>query len=272
MGYYITVEHGVDIYVNDVGPSDGKPIVFIHGWPQNNKIFEYQYNQLPKWGYRCIGIDLRGFGKSDKPWSGYSYDRLADDIRVILENIRVNNIILAGHSMGGAIVIRYMARHMGYKVRKLALLAAAAPIFTKRPGFPVGLTNMTKEDVNKLIVQTYTDRPEMIKEFGEKFFYQPVSDSFANWVQSLALEASGNATARTAVSLRDEELWRDLSMIRVPTGIFHGIHDVICPFPLAEAMNNEIRHAELIPFMNSGHGLFYCEMDKFNYEFARFSN
>lgn len=270
MGYYVTVQRGVDIYVNDVGPRDGKPILFIHGWPQNNRIFEYQFDQLPKLGYRCIGIDLRGFGKSDKPWSGYSYDRLADDIQIVMENLRVDNVTLAGHSMGGAIAIRYMARHMGFKVCKLALFAAAAPIFTKRPGFPNGLTTMTKENVNKLIEQTYTDRPEMIKEFGEMFFYQPISESFEDWVQSLSLVASGNATAKTAISLRDEDLWQDMSKIRVPTGIFHGIHDEICPFTLAQAMHNGINGSELIPFMNSGHGLFYCEMDKFNYELARF--
>lgn len=111
MGYYITVEKNVDIYVYDVGPRDGKPILFLHGWPLNNTVFEYQYDQLPKLGFRCIGIDLRGFGKSDKPWTGYTYDRLADDVRVVIENLRIDNITLAGHSMGGAIAIKYMARH-----------------------------------------------------------------------------------------------------------------------------------------------------------------
>ena len=270
MGYYITVEKNVDIYVHDVGPRDGKPILFLHGWPLNNTVFEYQYDQLPKLGFRCIGIDLRGFGKSDKPWTGYTYDRLADDVRVVIENLRIDNITLAGHSMGGAIAIKYMARHRGYKVCKLALLAAAAPVFTKRPGYPYGLTDLTKEDVNKLITQTYNDRPEMISEFGKMFFYQPVSDSFMNWFGGLALEASGNATAMTAVSLRDAELWQEMSMIQVPTGIFHGVHDEICPFSLAEAMHEGIQGSELIPFMNSGHGLFYCEMDKFNHELARF--
>lgn len=110
----------------------------------------------------------------------------------------------------------------------------------------------------------------MISEFGKMFFYQPVSDSFMDWFGGLALEASGNATAMTAVSLRDADLWQEMSMIQVPTGIFHGVHDEICPFSLAEAMHEGIPGSELIPFMNSGHGLFYCEMDKFNHELARF--
>jgi len=72
LGYYITVERNVNIYVEDLDPGNGKPILFIHGWPVNHKMYEYQFDQLPKMGYRCIGVDLRGFGKSDRPWEGYS--------------------------------------------------------------------------------------------------------------------------------------------------------------------------------------------------------
>jgi non-heme chloroperoxidase len=67
VGFYITVETGINIYVEDVNPEGKKTILFIHGWPANHKMFEYQFNQLPKMGYRCVGIDCRGFGNSDKP-------------------------------------------------------------------------------------------------------------------------------------------------------------------------------------------------------------
>ncbi|UOR10868.1 alpha/beta fold hydrolase [Halobacillus amylolyticus] len=270
MGYYITVEHNVNIYIEDYGPEDGQPILFIHGWPLNHRVFEYQYDQLPKAGYRCIGVDLRGFGKSDNPWTGYSYDRLADDIRSVIDTLKLEHVTLTGHSMGGAIAIRYMARHAGHKIFKLALIAAAAPIFTQRQGYPYGLTTITKERVNELIKATYTDRPEMLHNFGKMFFYQNITESFKEWFQGLGLTASGNATAKTAVSLRDEELWQDMSKIHVPTGIFHGVHDEICPFTLAEALQAGIKGSELVPFMYSGHGLFYCEMEKFNHELAGF--
>lgn len=267
MGYYVSVEQNVKIFVEDLGPKNGNPILFIHGWPQNHKIFEYQFDQLPKAGFRCIGVDLRGFGKSDRPWKGYSYNRLADDIRIVIDTLRLEQITLAGHSMGGAIAIRYMARHAGHKVFKLALLAAAAPVFTRRPDNPYG---MTKEQVNELIQATLTDRPKMLDEFGDMFFASDVSDSFMNWVHGIGLEASGHATAKTAKSLRDEELWQDLSEIHSPTGIFHGVLDKICPFPFAEMMHRRIRGSELIPFQKSGHGLFYCELEKFNRELVGF--
>jgi non-heme chloroperoxidase len=267
MGYYISVEPNVNIFVEDVNPGGGKPILFIHGWPLNHNTYEYQFDQLPKMGYRCIGVDLRGFGNSDKPWSGYSYDRLADDIRCVVDALNLEDFTLAGHSMGGAIAIRYMARHNGYGVSKLALLAAAAPSFTRRPDFPYGFT---KEDVNKLIDETYNDRPKMLQGFGDMFFFQYVTGPLTDWFFQSGLQAAGWSTAATAVSLRDESLFADLGKIRVPTLIFQGIHDKICPMQFAEALKEGIENSKLMPFIYSGHGLYYDEREKFNMELARF--
>ncbi len=267
MGYYVKVEENVNIYVEDSNPTATKTILFIHGWPANHKMFEYQYDHLPAMGYRCIGIDIRGFGKSSRPWEGYSYDRLADDIRMIIDTLGLKDITLAGHSMGGAISIRYMARHNGYQVAKLALFGAAAPAFTTRPDFPYG---KTAAEVNKLIEGTYTDRPNMLRGFGDIFFARFLTDSFMEWFQGLGLEASGNATAKCLVSLRDEDLRRDLPLIQVPTAIFHGKQDNVCPYAFAELMHAGIKDSTLIPFQYSGHGLFYCEKEKFNKELAQF--
>ncbi|SFI83621.1 alpha/beta fold hydrolase [Thermoflavimicrobium dichotomicum] len=272
MGYYITVERNVKIFVEDTDPGHGKPILFIHGWPLNHKMFEYQFDQLPKMGYRCIGVDLRGFGKSDRPWKGYSYNRLADDIRIVIDTLRLEDITLAGHSMGGAIAIRYLARHAGHKVSKLALIGAAG--FTRYPEYSYGLA---KEEVkrwerswNKLIEATYTDRPKMLDGVGDIFFARYVTGSFKEWFHGLGIEASGHATAKCAVSLRDEDLGSDMSKIHVPTGIFHGKQDRVCPFVFAELMHARIRGSKLIPFKYSGHGLFYEELEKFSRELVRF--
>ena len=230
-------------------------------------MFEYQFNQLPAMGYRCIGIDQRGFGKSDRPWSGYNYNRMADDVRAVIDTLQLEDVILAGHSMGGAVAIRYMARHEGYKVSKLALYGAAAPVFTSRPGYPYGIT---AEEVNKLIYDTYTNRPQMLANFGDLFFANYLTESFKEWFMDLGLEASGHSTAMALVALRDEDLRQDLAHIHVPTAIFHGKQDKVCPYELAELMHLGIRHSTLTPFKYSGHGLFYCEMRKFNRELIRF--
>jgi non-heme chloroperoxidase len=166
MGYYVKANH-INIYVEDLRPECQKVILFLHGWPGNHHLFEYQFNRLPKYGYRCIGMDIRGFGKSDKPFSGYDYDTLADDVRGVVEALGLRDFTLVGHSTGGAIAARYMGRYQGYGVSKLVLVAAAAPSLIRRTNFPYGVE---KETILQIIKDTYRDRPRMLRDFGDRFF------------------------------------------------------------------------------------------------------
>ena len=267
MGYYVKVEPNVKIYVEDLNPEGKKTILFIHGWPGSHKLFEYQFDQLPKMGYRCIGIDTRGFGDSDKPYGGYDYNRLSDDVKCVVDTLKLHDFTLAGHSTGGAIAIRYMARHKGKGVSKLALFAAAAPSLIKRPNFPFGIE---EEEVIKIIQGTYTDRPKMLRDFGDIFFFQHLTKSFSDWFFQLGLQASGWATAAIANTWINDVLFSDLGTINVPTLIIHGIHDKVVPFQLAEVQKQGIKNSKLIPFTFSGHASFYDQRDKFNEELVKF--
>ena len=267
MGYYVRVEPDVNVYVEDLNPEGYKTIVFLHGWPGSHNLFEYQFDVLPKCGYRCIGIDMRGFGKSDKPWRGYDYNRLADDVRCVVETLKLQDFILAGHSTGGAIAIRYMSRYNGYEVSKLALFAAAAPSLIKRPNFPYGLD---PETVIAIIEGTYTDRPKMLADFGDIFFFQLITAPFSDWFLQLGLQAAGWSTAAIANTWLNEELFGDLETINVPTLIIHGIHDKVVPFELGEIQKQYIKYSKLMPFEYSGHGSFYDQKDKFNEELIKF--
>ena len=268
MGYYVKAEPKVNIYVEDINPEGSKTVFFVHGWPGNHNLFEYQYNQLPKLGYRCIGMDIRGFGQSDRPWEGYDYDRLSDDVRCVVDALHLDNIILCGHSTGGAIVIRYMARHQGHGVSKLALFAAAAPSLIQRSYFPYGLP---KQAVLDIIQGTYKDRPNMLRNFGNMIFHNYVTPTLSDWIFQLGLQASSWATAAVANTwLEEEGLFNDLEMIHAPTLILHGLEDQVCLFPLAIAQKNGIRNAKLVPFESCGHFLFYDQLEKFNAEFVEF--
>jgi non-heme chloroperoxidase len=252
MGYFITVEPGVKLYIEDINPGGSKTIVFIHGWPLSHKQFEYQFDVLPAKGYRCIGIDWRGFGNSDKPMSGYTLNRLADDIRTVVDTLQLDNFTLAGHSTGGAIAIRYMARYNGYGVSKLILIDAAAP------------TGFSTETANKFLKETLNDRPKMMQEVIDSFFFQYITRPFSDWFFQMGLQAAGWSTAAVIVLLRDEKLHEDLPKIVAPTLIIHGIHDKVIPFAQAQELNQKIRNSHLVPFQYSGHGPFWEERDKFN--------
>lgn len=268
VGYYINVEPCVNIYVEDINPTGNKTILLVHGWPGSHKLFEYQFNQLPKLGYRCIGIDIRGFGLSDKPWSGYDYNRLSDDVRCVVDALKLKNFILGGHSTGGAICVRYMARHNGYGVSKLALFAAAAPSLIQRPYFPYGLT---RQEVIDIIQGIYKDRPQTLREFGSKVFHNYVSQPLSDWIFQLGLQAASWSSAAVANTwLGEEGLFNDLKTIKVPTLILHGLNDQVCVFALAIAQHQSIKNSKLVPFESCGHFLFYDQQEKFNEELIRF--
>ncbi|OQB25280.1 MAG: Arylesterase [Firmicutes bacterium ADurb.Bin182] len=269
MGFFIRVEPDVKIFVEDLNPEGSNTILFIHGWPGNHKLFEYQFNMLPKLGFRCIGIDYRGFGQSDKPWHGYGYDRLSDDVRCVIDTLKLKDIALLGHSTGGGIAVRYMARHGGHGIAKLALCAAAAPSLVKRSYFPYGLP---RQDVIDIIRHTYTDRPQMLRDFGKMIFYKPVSQAMSDWIFHLGLQAAGWSTVSIAETWLDEEgLFSDLAQISVPTLIMQGIHDRVVLPALSEVQHNSIKNSMLVPFKESGHFLFIDQKEMFTDELARFA-
>lgn len=252
LGYFVSVEEDVNLFVEDLNPNGEKTILFIHGWPLSHKQFEYQFDVLPAKGYRCIGVDWRGFGQSDKPLDGYNFDRLADDIRVIIDVLQLENVTLVGHSTGGAIAIRYITRHHAHGVEKLVLVDAAAP-----RGF-------TKETAQSFLHDALNDRPNMMQKVTDTFFFQYITKPFSDWFLHLGLQAAGWSTAAIIVTLRDEKLDLDLPKINVQTLIVHGVHDKVIPFTQAQEMNRAIKNSQLVPFHYSGHGPFWEERDKFN--------
>ncbi|MCR8643407.1 alpha/beta hydrolase [Paenibacillus sp. N1-5-1-14] len=260
MGYYIAVEQGVRVFVEDVNPTGSQTILFIHGWPLNHKQYEYQFNVLPAKGYRCIGMDWRGYGNSDKPYHGYTFYRLADDVRAVVDALNLQNFTLAGHSTGGAISIRYMARHQGHGVKKLVLIDAASP------------TSVAPEVANMFISGALNDRPKMLQGVTDLFFFQHITGPFADWFLQLGLQAASWATIAIMQTLRDENVEKDLAHIHVPTLIVHGIHDHVVPFEKGQETHKLIRNSQFVPFQYSGHGAFWEERDKFNQLLMQFTN
>ncbi|MCO5252321.1 MAG: alpha/beta hydrolase [Candidatus Kapabacteria bacterium] len=265
---YIEVEPNVRLHITDAG--EGRPIVLIHGWPLSDDMFEYQYNDLLNAGFRAIGITLRGFGKSDKPYGEYNYDKHASDIKTVLSELDINYAILVGFSMGGSIAIRFVSNYNEAHVSKLVLCGAAAPSWTQREDFPY---NLPQSAVDELIELNHKDRPKLLNDFAKIFSATETSlnEGIGNWLNGISLSASSYATAQCLVALRDTDLRADIAKISIPTLIMHGKKDKICSFDLAEQMKAGIQDSKLVIFENSGHSLFLEETEKFNSELIKFA-
>lgn len=265
---YIEVEKNVRLHVTDIGK--GKPIVLIHGWPLSDAMYEYQYQYLIEKGFRLIGITLRGFGKSDKPYGKYDYDVFADDIKVVLDKLNIKDATLGGFSMGGAISVRYVAKYNAAHVSRLALFGAAVPLWTQRTDFSIGLK---KSQVDDLIALSRTNRPKLYEDFGKIFAAAEtsISPGLGQWLGAINMEASPYAATQCLIALRDTDLRGQLGAINIPVAIFHGVKDKICDFSLAEETKRGIKNSSIVRFENSGHGLFIEELEKFNTELERFA-
>ena len=265
---YIEVEPNVRLHITDAG--EGRPIVLIHGWPLSDEMYEYQYNELIKNNFRVIGITLRGFGKSDKPYGAYDYNVHAKDIKRVFHHLQIKDAVLGGFSMGGSIAIRYASIDDSAHVSKLALFGAAAPIWTQRNDFPY---NLPVSAVDELIELNYKDRPKLISNFAKILSATETSlnEGIGSWLNGICLSASSYATAQCLIALRDTDLRSDLKKISIPTLIIHGKKDKICSFDLAEQMKAGISNSHIVAFENSGHSMFLEETEKFNAELIKFA-
>jgi non-heme chloroperoxidase len=265
---YIEVEKNVHLHITDLG--DGQTIVLIPGWPLSDEMYEYQYNDLINHNFRVIGITLRGFGRSSKPYGAYNYDVHALDIKRVLDQLDVKDATLCGFSMGGAIAAMYVSLYGTMRVSKLVLAGAATPSWTQRDGFPF---NIPKTDVDDLIALNNTDRPKLLSNFAKIFSATETSlnEGIGKWLTDINLSASSYATGKCLMALRDTDLRSDLKKIQIPTLIMHGKKDKICAFDLAEQTKELIPNAELIAFEKSGHSLFLEETKKFNSELIKFA-
>lgn len=265
---YYEVAPNVKLHVTDLG--NGPAVVLIHGYPLSDASWEYQYHALVKAGYRAIGITLRGFGQSDKPFGKYDYDQFADDIKSVLDQMDIKDAVIGGHSMGGAIVLHYAAKYNGAHIKKLGLYSAAAPRHTKTADYPYPL--FTKEDISSWVALNDSDRPALLAAVGGKFALNATSLSpgIGQWLYSIELQSSAYAMEQALISLRDEDLRADLAKIKIPTLIMHAKDDHIVAYALAQQMNKGIEGSKLVTFDKSGHASFLEEKDKFNEELIKF--
>lgn len=94
---FVEVESGVKLEVLDWGGS-GDYLVLLTGLGDNAHVFDhfaYQFTDM----FHVIGITRRGFGKSEKPATGYSEERRVLDILSVLDNFGIQSAVIAGHSM-----------------------------------------------------------------------------------------------------------------------------------------------------------------------------
>jgi len=140
----------IDLYYEDHGT--GGPIVLIHGYPLNGASWEKQVSALLGAGFRVITYDRRGFGQSSKPTTGYNYDTFAEDLRKLVTQLGLRDFTLAGFSMGGGEVARYMGRYGSKDVSKAVFISSVPPYLLRAADNPEGVDGSVFEGIQKAIL------------------------------------------------------------------------------------------------------------------------
>jgi non-heme chloroperoxidase len=268
---HVKAPDGVTLFYKDWG--GGKPVVFIHGWPLNADMWEYQMAPLARQGLRCIAYDRRGFGRSDQPLGQYDYDIFADDLKALLDTLDLREVTLVGFSMGGGEIARYLSRHGDARIARAVLVASVVPFLLKTQDHPDGAD---RELFDQMVSGLESDRPHFLNNFAKNFYgvgvlTQPVSNEIMNWSLWMAMQASPIATVDCVRAFSETDFRPDLAAFTVPTLVIHGDADQTVPAGISgKAAAAGIKGAIYKEYPGAPHGLFMSEKDRLTADLLAF--
>ena len=154
---------GVRLSYEEAG--SGPAMILVHGWTCDRSHFAPQAAHFSK-RYRCISVDLRGHGESDKPEQAYTIGGFAGDVAWMCGEMGVSNAVFAGHSMGGAIALAVAAANPE--------LCAALVMLDPAILFPAELQPLIAQLVAAFRIP---EGPAALQQFGADRFFTPTSDA-----------------------------------------------------------------------------------------------
>ena len=246
----VGTENGAAIEIHYEDHGSGQPVVLIHGYPLNGDSWERQERVLLAAGYRVITLRPPRLRQSSQPTIGYDYDTFAADLNALLDHLELDDVVLAGFSMGTGEVTRYLGTYGSARVRKAVLLGAIPPFLLKTDDNPEGVDGEVFDGIKAAVVN---DRYAYFKDFLDNFYNV---DELAPQPDQRAGLAGELQRRRRRVAVRVLRLRRhladdfrgDLPKIDVPTLVVHGTEDRILPFEsTAEAAARPGREPEAGP-------------------------
>jgi len=272
---YVTVgtenSGDIELYYEDHG--SGEPIVLIHGYPLNGASWEKQIPPLLSAGYRVITYDRRGFGKSSQPATGYNYDTFAQDLNHLVTELKLTKFAVAGFSMGGGEVARYIGKYGSAKVSKAIIIGGVPPYLLKTADNPQGVDSAVFAGIEQAVAN---DRYAFFTEFFKNFYN--TDQNLGKRISEPAVQASWNVAASASpvaslacVATWHEDFRKDVARIDVPTLVIHGAADRIVPIDAAGRRTAAmVKGARLVVIEGGPHAVGWTHADQVNAEMANF--
>jgi len=267
----ITTKDGTQIYYKDWGK--GPVVTFSHGWPLNSDAWDGQMLFLAQHGYRCVGVDRRGHGRSSQPSEGNNMDGFADDLAAVIEALDLREATLVGHSTGGGEVARYIGRHGTRRVAKAVLVSAVPPIMVKSAsnpeGLPIEVFDKLRTDLTKNPSQFYRDLASPFYGANRPGAKVPQGTLDQFWLWSM--QAGLKSAYESIKAFSETDFTEDLKKFDIPTLVMHGEDDQIVPVKdSARKSARLIRGAKEIYYPGAPHGLTATLQDQVNADLLEF--
>jgi pimeloyl-ACP methyl ester carboxylesterase len=266
---YITVgqENSTDIQLYYEDHGSGQPIVLIHGFPLSGRAWERQQRALLDAGFRVITYDRRGFGRSSQPTVGYDYDTFAGDLAALLEALDLHEVDLAGHSMGGGEIVRYLGTYGSARIRRAVIISGVPPYLLKTPDTPYGVP---QELFDEIAAALRADRLAYLTEWNKNFFN--LDENLGTRISEEAVRDGWNTAAAASptgtvacVATWYTDFRSDLPKIDVPVLVMHGTADRILPIEACGPRTHEgISGSQYLAIEGADHGLCWTYADEVN--------
>ncbi len=241
------------------GPARGPAVVCIHGLTANHTCWASIADVLSP-AHRLIAYDLRGRGDSDKPDTGYSLERHAEDLRGLLDHFGLAKAVLLGHSLGANIALRFAAKHPG-RVSRLVLVdggldVRAEVLDSLRPAVDRLGVEFPSLDMFLGFVRMLPMFEGRWNDYLERYFRYDVEELPSGTVRA---KAAKHAIEEEIASLARERLWVWHHQVKAPTLVFRApdglltVTDCLMTQEEAEAIAHAIPRSKLVVVPGTNH-------------------
>jgi len=201
-------------------------LIFVHGLSSNMEAWNKNIDTLKK-NFKCIAIDLPGYGKSSKNKIAFSLSDYAGFINEFIREKKLNNVVLVGHSMGGQIVLHTVLKYPE-QLEKLILFA------------PAGIETFTAQEAT-IMKASYT--PEMVQSASDEQIRKNIEMNFhvlpkdAEFMiedriaikNALDFETYSKIVVNNIHAMLNEPVLEDLNKIKIPVLMIFGKNDMLIP-------------------------------------------
>lgn len=250
------------VYINKINISYeergyGEPLVLIMGLGADKSAWERHVKEYEK-HFRCILIDNRGSGGSDKPDAPYTTAQMAEDVVCLMEYLSIENALLAGISMGSAIT-QELAIKYPQKVLRLLLVSS----WSRCDAY-------TKAVFEHFIKMRAASSPNDFVQLLQLWIYS--ADYYNKHIKDM-LEEQKNANSsympfhafrNQCKACINHNTYDRLKYIKIPTLLTVGDSDIFTPIRLSQEMQKRIPKSTLRVFKRLGHCHHWEDLKVFN--------